>query len=76
MNRLITEGAIAALEGAGLTVALGEELPPNDGAIIRSSSRGGGTRQPAARRHRPASPFQKGHAMCFMSNSHKDYGIH
>lgn len=33
MNRLITEGAIAALEGAGFTVALGKELPPNDGAI-------------------------------------------
>lgn len=33
MNRFITEGAIAALEGAGFTVALGKELPPNDGAI-------------------------------------------
>lgn len=33
MNRLITEGAIAALENAGFTVALGKELPPNDGAI-------------------------------------------
>ena len=33
MNRLITEGAIAALENTGFTVALGKELPPNDGAI-------------------------------------------
>ena len=33
MNRLITEGAIAALEGTGFTVALGKELPPNDGAL-------------------------------------------
>ncbi|MDO4443616.1 MAG: carbamoyltransferase HypF [Slackia sp.] len=33
MNRRIVEGAAAALENAGFTVALSRELPPNDGAI-------------------------------------------
>ena len=33
MNRRIVEGAAAALESAGFTVALSKELPPNDGAI-------------------------------------------
>ena len=33
MNRYLTERSIAALEGAGFTVALSKELPPNDGGI-------------------------------------------
>ncbi|MBS6940073.1 MAG: carbamoyltransferase HypF [Slackia piriformis] len=33
MNRRIVEGAAAALESAGFTVALSKELPPNDGAV-------------------------------------------
>lgn len=33
MNRYLAERAVAMLEQAGFTVALGNELPPNDGAV-------------------------------------------
>ena len=33
MNRYLTERAVALLQTAGFTVALSQELPPNDGAV-------------------------------------------
>ncbi|WP_165047170.1 MULTISPECIES: carbamoyltransferase HypF [unclassified Adlercreutzia] len=33
MNRYVVEHALAALEGAGFTVAISRDLPPNDGSV-------------------------------------------